>query len=50
MGVVYPPANKCLFADIFFFTVGEGDKAMFPSFVAEYARVFLIPLVSRYKE
>ena len=30
-----PMANKCLFADVSFFIVGEGTKATFPFFAAE---------------
>ena len=32
-------ANKCLFADLLFFTIGEGDEATPPSFVAENASI-----------
>ena len=32
-------ANKCLFADLIFFTSGEGNEATSPSFSAKYAAI-----------
>ena len=34
-----PTANKCLFADLLFFTAREGDEATSPSFAAENAGI-----------
>ena len=35
MGALYPRQTKWLFADLYVFTIGEGDEAMSPSFAAK---------------
>ena len=39
MGALYPRQTKRLFADLLFFTSGEGDEATLPSFAAENAMI-----------